>query len=108
MTRATLEKKIAGGMISLLPFEGVPSPRSVSSVDEALAAIAAHLRQRSSAAHKERIDLEALHAHTGERFAQHVLIPDELHARLRALQGAARRLRPRELVDARRRVRPLA
>lgn len=74
-------------MFTTLPFEGLPAPRAFSSIDEALTTIAAHLRQRSSAAHKERIDLTALHAHTGERFAQHVLIPDELHARLRELHG---------------------
>ena len=76
-------------ILTCLPFEGVPKPLRFDGVDEALAAISAHLRQRSAVAHKERVDLAALHAHSGQRFAQHVLIPDELHATLRGLHGVA-------------------
>ena len=76
-------------ILTCLPFEGVPKPLRFDGVGEALAAISAHLRQRSAVAHKERVDLAALHAHSGQRFAQHVLIPDELHATLRGLHGVA-------------------
>jgi len=74
-------------ILTLLPFEGQPTPKEVSSVDGALAMIATHLQKKSSVAHKERVDLDALQKHSGQRFAQHVLIPDELHASLRALHG---------------------
>ena len=74
---------------TILPFEGPPKPTQFDSVDEALTAYATHLKRRSAAAHKERVDLDLLHAHSGQRFAQHVLIPDQLHATLRALDGVA-------------------
>jgi len=74
-------------VITLLPFEGPPKPQSIESVDALLSTVSDRLRERSVAAHKERIDLSALHAHTGQHFTQHVLIPDQLHATLRALDG---------------------
>ncbi len=74
-------------ILTCLPFEGAPKPVQFETADEALAAISAHLRQRSASAHKERVDLAALQAHSGQRFAQHILIPDELHASLRGLHG---------------------
>lgn len=79
----------SGSIFTLLPFEGNPVPRTFETVKEALDTIGKHLRQRSSTAHKERVDLVALHTHTGQRFAQHVLIPDDLHASLRELHGVA-------------------
>ena len=76
-------------MWTCLPFEGPPEPRTFASVDAALSAVSAHLQRRGAAAHKERVDLAALQGHTGQSFAQHILIPDELHASLKQLHGVA-------------------
>ena len=53
---------------TLLPVEGVPEGRYFSNADEALTKVAAHLKEKSKTAHKERIDLAALHAHSGEKY----------------------------------------
>lgn len=76
-------------IITCLPFEGAPKPVDFESLDELLVAASANFRQRSTAAHKERVSLAALKAHCGQEFSQHVLIPDELHASLRALHGVS-------------------
>ena len=52
-----------------------PVPRDVGSVDDALTLAINHLKA-SRFAHKERIDLAALKAHTGEAYAQVETVPD--------------------------------
>ena len=53
----------------------------------ALTTVAAHLKQRSATAHKERVDLAALQAHSGERYVQVEAVPNKLYSRLRELHG---------------------
>jgi hypothetical protein len=65
-----------------------PQPKEMPSVDQALLAIQTHLAA-SKYAHKERVDLEALAAHTGTTYTQVELIPDAEYAKLRELQGVA-------------------
>ena len=84
-------KMSRGPLWLLLPVEGPPVPKTYdvgdAGLDMALTAVAKHLRDSSAAAHRERIDLAALHAHTGERYAQVEIVPNELCARLRELHG---------------------
>lgn len=74
-------------MWTCLPIDGAPIPRNVASMDEGLRMVSSHLVQRSSAAHKERVDLAALQAHTGSRYAQVETVPDSLWQSMRQLQG---------------------
>jgi hypothetical protein len=76
-------------MFTLLPFEGTPEGRYLSSADEALTTVAKHLRDRSVVANKERVDLVALHKHSGEKYTQVEAIPDAVYAKLKALHGVA-------------------
>ena len=54
---------------TLLPFEQPPKElQGVKSVDHGLANAISHLRKQSATGHKERVDLAALHKHTGTAY----------------------------------------
>ena len=58
-----------------------------ASLSDALAAVSSHLKQTSRFSAKERVELEALHAHCGTRYLQPETIPDQLFYSLRAMHA---------------------
>lgn len=76
-------------MWTLLPVEGSPAGRLVPNIESALAAVTSHMQAKSATAHRERVDLAALHKHTGELYAQVESIPADVYSRVRNLQGVA-------------------
>jgi len=65
-----------------------PQPKDLANLDEALRHVQAHMNA-SKFAHKERVDLAALAAHSGNKYVQVEMIPDSEFAKLRELQGTA-------------------
>ena len=63
-----------------------PKPLDMPSVDGALAHITSHLGTGRYAL-KDRVDLAALAAHSGNKYTQHEMIPDGEFAQLRELSG---------------------
>ena len=70
---------------SSTPGPHAVAPRTVDDVDGGLTMVVKKLREGARLAHVSRCDLDALAAHTGEKYAQAEVVPEAVHASIRAL-----------------------